>query len=166
MTLGVSKSCEFRNEARQSDVQRVREIVASTGFFSDAEVDVAVELIEDRVRKGAQSDYRFVFASQNGTTIGYACYGPVACTVGSFDLYWIVVHDDHRGHGLGLKLMHECEATIAAEGGRRIYVETSSRPQYEPTRKFYEKCGYRVEAVLEDFYSPHDGKVILVKAVV
>ena len=28
-------------------------------------------------------------------------------------------------------------------GGRRIYVETSSRGQYEPTRAFYERYGYR-----------------------
>jgi ribosomal protein S18 acetylase RimI-like enzyme len=166
VTSGVIKSCAFRTAAHQSDIERVREIVASTGFFSDAEIDVAVELIEDCVQKGAGgSDYRFVFADQHDATVGYACYGPIACTVGSFDLYWIVVHNDHRGHGLGVQLMRECERMIAAEGGRRIYVETSSRPQYEPTRKFYEKCGYRVEAVLEDFYAPGDGKVILVKTV-
>jgi hypothetical protein len=45
-----------------------------------------------------------------------------------------------------------------------VYVETSSRDQYEPTRRFYLKCGYRVDAVLEDFYAPGDGKVIFVKA--
>lgn len=143
----------------------MRAIVASTGFFSDAEIDIAVELVKDRLARGEASDYHFVFAAQQGRPIGYACYGPIACTASSFDLYWIVVHNDHRGHGLGVQLMHECERMIAAEGGRRIYVETSSRPQYEPTRNFYEKCGYRVEAVLEDFYAPGDGKVILVKAV-
>jgi hypothetical protein len=49
-------------------------------------------------------------------------------------------------------------------GGRRIYIETSSRAQYEPTRGFYLKCGYRQETILEDFYAPGDGKVIYVKA--
>jgi hypothetical protein len=42
-------------------------------------------------------------------------------------------------------------------------VETSSRPLYEPTRRFYLACGYRLEAQLEDFYAPGDGKVIFLK---
>ena len=45
-------------------------------------------------------------------------------------------------------------------GGRRVYVETSGRAQYEPTRRFYEACGYAREAVLTDFYAPGDDKVI------
>jgi hypothetical protein len=44
-----------------------------------------------------------------------------------------------------------------------VYAETSSRPQYEPTRSFYRACGYRLEARLEDFYAPGDGKVIFLK---
>ena len=32
--------------------------------------------------------------------IGYVCYGPIACTVGSFDLYWIAV-DRRRARGRG-----------------------------------------------------------------
>lgn len=166
MKSGVSPSCTFRREARQADVDAVREIVASTGFFSAAEIDVAVELVEDRVARGSASDYRFIFADQQagGRTVGYACYGPIACTVGSFDLYWIAVHDAQRGAGLGRQLLRETERHIAADGGRRIYIETSSRPQYEPTRAFYEKCGYIVQAHLQDFYAPGDGKLILVKS--
>jgi hypothetical protein len=45
-----------------------------------------------------------------------------------------------------------------------VYIETSNRPQYEPTRGFYLRCGYRIDAVLEDFYAAGDAKVIYVKA--
>lgn len=164
--LQLSIPCTLRREVRRSDVAAVREIVDSSGFFSPAEIDVAVELVEDRFSKGEKSDYRFIFADLNGEPIGYACFGPIACTAGSFDLYWIAVNQPHRGSGLGQRLMRESECAIAldAGGGGRIYVETSSRPQYEPTRRFYLKCGYRIDAVLEDFYAPGDGKVILVKA--
>ena len=156
----------FRRDVAAGDAAAVRAIVASTGFFSAAEVDVAVELVEDRLSRGEKSDYRFLFAESIGRAIGYACYGPIACTVSSFDLYWIAVHADHQGEGVGRRLMQESERAVAAEGGRRIYVETSSRPQYEPTRNFYLRCGYKVEATLEDFYSPGDGKVIIVKPIV
>lgn len=158
-------ACSIRDAVRPADGATVRAIVASTGYFAPAEIDVAAELIDDRIAKGERSDYHFIFAERDGRTIGYACYGEIACTVGSYDLYWIAVHDEHRGGGVGRLLLHEAERRIAARGGRRIYVETSSRPQYEPTRRFYLKCGYKVEATLEDFYARGDGKVILVKAV-
>lgn len=150
----------FRDAVRPSDVQAVREIVASTGFFHDFEMVVAVELIEDRVRKGDASDYHFVFAEGEGRVVGYACFGPIACTEGSFDLYWIAVHDDCRGRGIGRALMRETERRIGAASGRRLYIETSGRELYAPTRAFYERCGYSVEAVLRDFYAERDDKLI------
>jgi GNAT superfamily N-acetyltransferase len=154
---------ELRTVVRAEDIGTVREIVTSTGFFSDAEIAVAVELIEDRVSRGERSDYRFLFAEQNGRTSGYACYGPIACTTGSFDLYWIAVHPSVQGAGVGKKLLAAAEALIAGESGRHVYVETSSRVQYDPTRIFYEHNRYRLAAVLPDFYAPGDDKVIYVK---
>ena len=153
----------FRDEPRGTDVGRVREMVDATGFFDAAEAAVAVELVDDRLARGPGSDYRFVFAEDGERTIGYACFGRVPLTLGSWDLYWIVVDPTAQGRGAGRALLAESERRIALDGGRRIYVETSSRPSYEPTRRFYERCGYVVAATLEDFYKPGDGKVIYLK---
>jgi len=153
----------LRAGPRSADVGAVREIVSSTGFFHPAEIDVAVELVEEYLQRGPASGYRFVFAETAGRVIGYTCYGPIACAVGSFDLYWIAVHRDQRGRGLGRWLLAETERRIAAADGRGVYVETSGRAQYEPTRRFYEACGYRCEAALRDFYAPGDDKLIYVK---
>jgi D-alanine-D-alanine ligase len=161
--MNLTTHAVLRSDVRPADVAAVRAIVRSTGFFTPAEIDVAVELVEDRLKRGQASDYKFLFADADGRTIGYACYGEIACTVGSYDLYWIAVENAVRGGGLGRLLMQEAERRIAASGGRRVYVETSSRDQYEPTRQFYLHCGYRVDAVLNDFYAPGDGKAILVK---
>lgn len=154
----------FREDVFPEDVAHVRNIVASTGFFFEAEIEVAVELVQERLTKGLASEYYFVFAEQDGKVLGYACFGPIACTVASYDLYWIAVHHDARGKGIGKQLLAQSEACIGARGGQRVYIETASREQYEPTRGFYLACGYREEAVLEDFYAPGDGKVIYVKA--
>lgn len=143
----------------------MRAIAASTEFFTPEEIEVAVELIEDRIERGEASEYHFIFADADGRSIGFASYGPIACTIGSFDLYWIAVQRDQGGGGIGRQLMDEAERRIAEMGGRRIYVETSSREQYAPTRRFYERCGYRVDAVQDDFYAPGDGKVTLVKMI-
>ena len=153
----------FREDVLPDDVEHVRDIAASTGFFFEAEIEVAVELVQERLTKGLASEYYFVFAEQDDKVVGYTCFGPIACTLASYDLYWIAVHNDARGKGIGKKLLLKSEACIAAQGGQRVYIETASRKQYEPTRKFYLSCGYREEAVLEDFYAPGDGKVIYVK---
>jgi GNAT superfamily N-acetyltransferase len=155
-----SATVRLRDEVKRTDPAVVREIVASTGFFHSFEIDVAVELVEDRLARGEASDYHFVFVDIEGRTLGYACFGPIACTQGSFDLYWIAVHDSLRGRGLGRKLLEAAETRVAGMDGNRVYIETSSRPLYEPTRIFYEKCGYAQEARLADFYAPGDDKII------
>jgi len=155
----------LRTFVRDSDREEVRRVVASTGFFHDYEVAIAVELVEERLAKGPASGYHFFFAEQDGRVVGYACYGPIACTLHSYDLFWIVVEQERRGQGIGRRLLAETEKAIAALGGRRIYAETSSRPLYAPTRAFYESSGFRAEAVLADFYAPGDDKVVFVKTV-
>ena len=45
----------LRYDVIEADFTRVREIVESTGFFHPSEVDVAVELVEERLRRGDAS---------------------------------------------------------------------------------------------------------------
>ena len=155
----------YRDEPRLADKERVRVIVEKTGFFSEEECRVAVELLEDRLHNGPASDFSFLFAEQDGRVVGYTCYGRIALTRASYDLYWIAVDPETQGAGIGRELLAESERRVAGEGGERVYAETSSRPQYVPTRAFYERCGYQAAATLEDFYAPGDGKVIFVKRV-
>jgi D-alanine-D-alanine ligase len=153
----------YRDEVRPEDREAVRAILESTGFFYPEEIGVAVELVEERLARGESSGYHFDFAEVEGAVAGYTCFGPIACTRASFDLYWIGVHQARRRAGLGRQLLSRAEEQIRRLGGQRVYVETSSRALYEPTRRFYLACGYRIEAILEDFYAPGDGKVIFLK---
>lgn len=154
----------FREEVRQSDAAAVRRIVESSGFFYASEVDVAEELVRERLARGLQSGYHFLFCDSGEEAIGYACFGPIACTAWSWDLYWIAVSQDRRGGGVGRRLLEAAEQRIAAAGGRRVYIETSSRDLYIPTREFYLRCGYRVEAIIDEFYGPGDSKYLFSKA--
>ncbi len=155
----------YRKRVTQTDAEHVRGIVESSGFFNPEEVGIAVELLEERLSKGIRSGYEFLFTEQGGRVVGYSCFGHIAGTRASYDLYWIAVHEDVRGQGMGKKLLARTEQEIARRGGRRIYIETSSREQYAPTRAFYLRCGYQQEALLKDFYFPGDSKVIYVKEV-
>ncbi len=152
-----------RSTVTEKDLQCVREITVSTGFFYPEEVDTAVELVEDRLAKGPRCGYHFLFAEQDGETVGYTSFGPIACTRESYDLYWIVVSGTYRGKGLGTQLLEQSEEAIATLGGTRVYIETSARPLYEPTRAFYLARGYTQIAELEDFYAPGDAKAMYLK---
>lgn len=156
----------IRDRVHPDDPASVRRIAESSGFFSAAEVEVAVELVQTRLFQGERSGYYFLFADAEAPiseTIGYSCYGPIPCTQASFDLYWIAVHDSCRRIGLGKLLLADSEAAIRRMGGRRIYVETSSRAQYQPTHIFYNRMGYVQQAMIPDFYATGDGKIIYVK---
>lgn len=155
----------FRYEARRSDSADIRGLVEKTGFFHSFEVAVAVELVEERLAKGKDSGYEFIFLEENNHLLGYACYGPIPCTQSSFDIYWIAVDPKKQGSGLGRRIMTEAERLIRLAGGSQIYIETSQRPQYASTRAFYESCGYRVASVLSDYYAVGDGKVVYGKRI-
>jgi GNAT superfamily N-acetyltransferase len=155
----------FRYDIAPEDRGRVRAIVESTGFFNPEEIQIAVELVDERLAKGAVSGYDFVFADTGTETVGYACFGRVPLTQSSFDLYWIAVCAGQRRGGLGRALLEEVERLVSELGGGRIYADTSGREQYAPTRAFYAGMGYAQAAVLPDFFAPGDAKVVFVKPV-
>lgn len=152
-----------RRELLPADRVPVRALLESTGFFNPEELEVAMELVDDRLAHGEASHYRFLVAELDGAVVGYACWGPIPGTEESADLYWIAVDQAAQGRGVGRALLGAAERWMAASGRVRVYVETAGRPQYAPTRAFYAACGYHIAAELDDFYSPGDAKVLFLR---
>ncbi len=163
MAIDPNTGATFRREVRADDPREIRRIVESSGYFSREEIEIAVELIDERIARGDASGYHFLFADSPTGMLGYTCFGPIPATESSYDLYWIAIDEDLRGRGLGRELLERTERIVASMGGRHLYIETSSREQYASTQGFYTRCGYRQEAYLSDFYSPGDGKLIYVR---
>jgi ribosomal protein S18 acetylase RimI-like enzyme len=163
---GIPGGYTVRDDVRLDDVEAVRGLVEGTGYFNADEVRIAAELVEERLNRGVASGYEFVMLdSADGALAGYSCFGPIDGTASSYDLFWIAVRSDLRGEGLGRFLLRATEERIADRGGGRVYAETSGRELYASTRAFYERCGYRREAELADFYGPGDAKVFFVRVV-
>ena len=153
-------SCSLRPVARAHRA-RLESLVRDTGLFREAEVATAVELLDDAL--DGDDDYRFLGAFDGDELVGYACYGPTPDTLGTYDLYWIAVDRSRQGAGIGTQLVGTIERTLAAARARLIVVETSSRPDYAPTRGFYEARGYRRAATIPGYYAPGDDLVIYAK---
>lgn len=153
----------WRERAIPRDVQDVRDLVELVGVFSEPEIAIAAELVMETLQRGAAAGYEFVFAERADRLAGYACFGPIPATADSYDLYWIAVHPDERGRGLGAALMARSEQRIAAAGGRRIFIDTSSRSGYASAHRLYATSGFREAARLDGFYGPNDAKLIFAK---
>jgi ribosomal protein S18 acetylase RimI-like enzyme len=159
---------------RATDRSRVHEILVATGAFADEEMVVALELfdaVEHAERTTgvggrtfasvADTDYEFVGArDDDGTLLGYACYGPTPSTEGTFDLYWLAVHSNAQGRGAGRRLIEFVEQQLEARGARMLVAETSSRADYVRTREFYQRAGFAEAARVRDFYAPADDRII------
>lgn len=157
------KTKGFRKTVVPSDIMNVTQILKSTGFFKQHEMDVAIELIEDRLKNGEGCGYQFYFLELEGRTVAYGCYGEIPCTIKNYDLYWLAVDASFRGNGLGRTLLEKIESDIKLHKGRGIYIETSNKEQYAPTIAFYEKCDYQQIAIFPDFYDINDNKAVYYK---
>ena len=157
---------DWRSEPREGDLQAVATLIAASEFFSEAELAVAVELVEEALNIGAASGYNFVFVDDTETPdqlLAYSCYGPIPDRETEFDLYWIAVSPRHQGAGWGSRLLLETERRVRLAGATHLIAETSGRTQYAPTRAFYQRMGYTCAEVVENYYAPGDDKVVYQK---
>lgn len=141
-------------------------LVEETGVFSNAEVAIALELIDCVLEKPEQKDYVIAVKEEDGVPVGYYCLGPTPGTKGTFDLYWIAVTPSRHGSGVGTALDAHAEQYVRSAGGRLIVAETSSTARYDNTRAFYHRRGYTEVSRIRDYYSPGDDLVVFGKYLV
>jgi len=147
----------------KGDREPIMAAARSTGFFRDDEIVIATEVLDEALAKGTNGHYRSFTALAGGRPVGWVCHGPTPCTLGTFDIYWVLVGADARGRGIGKALMHHAENDIRRRGGRLAIIETNGRAFYEPTRQFYLHAGYHEAARVADFYAPGDDKIVYAK---
>jgi ribosomal protein S18 acetylase RimI-like enzyme len=162
---GTNQSLRIRPVTPQ-DRPRILEIISAAGNFNSQEIAIAMELIDEVLNKGEESGYIAVVAEipqVSRAVAGYACFGPTPLTDGTFDLYWIAVHPEAQGRGVGRGLVRYVEDHIRSGGGRILLVETSSREGYDATIGFYQRMKYELAARIKNFYQVGDDKLIFLK---
>ncbi len=146
-----------------ADLPALVDILRHTPEFLPHEIPVAEELIAAYLEDPVNSGYLVIVAEFEGRVVGYSCYGETPLTEGTWDIYWIAVKHDLQGKGIGRAIMAETEDRIKLRQGRLAVLETSSKPNYDKTRRFYASIGYAEVACIPDFYTEGDDKIILMK---
>jgi len=159
----ISKQAGPIRFSTDRDIKPALEMVERTGFFRPCELEIAEEVLTDAAEKGPAGHYQSFVLEQNCKIIGWVCFGPAPCCLGTYDIYWLAVCPDRQGRGLGKKLMNFAEQQIRNKNGRLCVVETSGTDRYIPTRRFYEKLGYKQKAAVPEFYALGDDKIIYTK---
>jgi GNAT superfamily N-acetyltransferase len=149
---------KIRSMTRDDRPEVVR-LLRALPEFEPSEVTVAEEVIDSYLDNPSGSGYHIQVAEAGPRLAGYICYGPAPLTQDTWDIYWVAVAAEKQGKGIGSALISFAEDEIRRAGGRLIIIETSSKPTYQKTRRFYLGRGYRIVCCLSDFYAPGDDKL-------
>lgn len=91
---------------------------------------------------------RGLIAELDGMVVGFLTIDPHFDTTS--EITWMAVHAEHRGRGIGQRLIEQLVNDLRAEGQQFLFVATLSeeRPEpgvadgYQRTRAFYRSCRF------------------------
>lgn len=146
-----------------ADTPALLKLTEGTGVFKPHEIQALDEVLTDYHATNKAHGHVAVTFERKGEILGYAYYALAAMTDRTWYLYWIAVKRDIHAKGIGGKLLRHAEDDIRQRNGRVLFIETSSLPHYELTRKFYLKHSYEITGVLRDYYSDGDDMVVFRK---
>jgi len=143
------------------DRKAIEEILRSTDFFYEFEIETALEIADATIAKGEEkSGYIWMKIVDDDGFIAFANYAKNDFSTHSWDLFWIAVHQNSRNKKLGSLLLKAVEDDVRKAGGKILWIETSGRPLYASTEAFYRRNNYTLQASLKDFYAAGDPKQI------
>ena len=150
--------------AKYQDKDEVLRLLQQRGVFNEQEIRVAMQVVGDSLAQTDKEEYLvFCACGENEGLLGYICFGPNTVTDNCYELYWLAVEERSSRMRIGGRLLSFMEEYVKEEGARRIYIDTSSTEAYKPARSFYEKHGYKLVCILEDFYRKGDHRMIYMK---
>ena len=148
---------------KPDDVKTIETILKNIDNFNDAEVSVAMELVNTAASDAEQTDYNVFVYEEDGNVIGYHCTGKRPLTDAVYDLYWIVTDPGHKNKGVGKTLLTHAEKFVLQLKGRWLLIETSSKDSYQETRNFYLRNNYSIISNINDFYAVGEMLIIFGK---
>jgi ribosomal protein S18 acetylase RimI-like enzyme len=145
----------------------------STEVFRPAEIAILEEVLqksytpEDVESTGLPQDGYLIYEEKHGEDlVGFIIFGKTPLTHANWDIYWVAVNKEMQGQGIGKRLLNRVETYILDKDGfAGIRLETSSRQEYNATRSFYLRAGFKEVGRIDDFYALGDDLVTFHKKV-
>ena len=139
-----------------TDTNHLKNILNTIELFP---AEMLNEMIADYLNNQA-TEQIWSTAVADKVPVGFGYCAPEMLTEGTYNLYAIGVKANLQGNGIGGQMISYLEDQLKKKGHRVLIVETSSGDDFSLTRKFYENLGYQKEAVIRDFWSEGEDKVV------
>lgn len=142
----------------RGDLSAVAGLLDKTELFPS---DMLAEMAEPFLTNTAP--HIWLVIHDNDGVAGFAYCEPERMTDNTFNLLAIAVDPARQRGGLGSAIVNALTESLAQIGGRILLVETSSLPEYEGTRAFYDGLDFTREACIREFYASGEDKIVFWK---
>lgn len=157
----ISSSISIR-PAEPKDKAKILSVIASYGFKWDK--DSAKVYYDDYFSSSASLKGDTVYvAVLNNKIVGVTGYFIDRYETGNYWLGWFYVHKQYSRKGYGKQLLNFIVRKLKKKRTKRLFVNTSSYPFCRRALNFYLKSGFRIEAIIKDYYWNGEDQIILSK---
>jgi GNAT superfamily N-acetyltransferase len=136
-------------------------LIKESGQFDDNGLEHVKDTLHNYLR-GTTDD--LWFTADDGEPVGVAYCAPEPVTDGTWNLLLLWIRQDRHAQGYGSALVAQIEQALKERSVRLLIVETSGLDAFESARKFYERCEFKQEARVKDFFAAGDDKLIYTKS--
>ena len=150
----------FIRAPRASDIPKLKAILEQTELFPS---EMLEEMIQPFLHDSSCTDIWQVY-EHIGEPIALLYCVKEKLTEGTWNVLALGVATKHQGQGVGELMMSNVEQTLRHQNQTSLIVDTSSLPEYDRSRKFYERIGFHKEAVIRDFWAKGDHKITFWKS--
>ncbi len=144
--------------AEADDLARITRIIHEVGLFSDEEAAGFVEMTEAHFAAPDPGHRWWITDGGDG-----AAYLAPEMPAGVWNLLFLGVRPAARGQGIATSLIGAIEASLRADGGRLLIIDTSSLEPMRAARSLYRHLGYAHVGTVRNYWADGDDKVIFQK---
>jgi ribosomal protein S18 acetylase RimI-like enzyme len=142
------------------DIAELQNVLDDTGLFPR-------EMLPDMIRaffSEREINEIWLTCDDNGLPVGFCYAAPEKLAEGTYNMLAIAVLSSFQHKGYGGAIISKLEDMLREQGHRIIIADTSGSDEFAKTREFYKKNGYTKEAVIRDFWSEGNDKIVYWKS--
>jgi len=148
-------------EATAEDKENILRVI---GSYSQAKWDkpIAKKYFDDffDYKKLFEKDKVYVL-EDNDNIVGVIGYHVDKYETNNFWVGWFYVHSDYEKKGYGEHLFKFVKEKLKNKNVKKLFVDTSSDEFYKTALLQYIKYGFKVEAVIKNYYGKNEDQLIL-----